>query len=343
MQTANERGTRLAAFLELGLFALLFGTGFGTGFGCSSVPPGLRETDKACIQGNRVACNALGTAYASGKDPRGQAIPLDNAKARQAFSSACERGLASACSSLGDLFLRGEGGPIDTQQTRNLYQRACELRESPTCQKLAEGYMQGTLGHKNPDLAFAYAKAGCEQKHKASCELWRKLGGKPPLPEEVVRLLVVMEHACQQKNDARACFALGEVFDQGKTGEVHKERAAVHYRLACDKGEPRGCHQLGIMMINAEGIPRAPGAGLQLLVKACEAKLQPSCDQLLKFLRIACQKPKPDADACTVLGRLYIKGERGVETDITKGVEALQRGCKGGDNDGCEDLRRLGL
>ena len=43
------------------------------------------------------------------------------------------------------------------------------------------------------------------------------------------------------------------------------------------------------------------------------------------------------------IGRLYIKGDRGLETNVTKGVEYLQKGCTAGDKDGCDDLRRLGL
>ena len=38
-----------------------------------------------------------------------------------------------------------------------------------------------------------------------------------------------------------------------------------------------------------------------------------------------------------------IKGEKGLETNVTKGVDYLRRGCSAGDKDGCEDVRQLGL
>lgn len=311
--------------------------------GCASTPASLRNLDRACVQGSRASCSRLGIAYYEGKDERGAPIVLDYGRARQSFDKGCQRGLAESCYLLGAMLLRGEGGAVDAQRGVELWRRACELGDGQSCRKTAEGYVDGSVSMKSRDLAFAYAKQGCEQKDKPSCALWKQLGGRPPVSPELLKLMADITAACERKNDGKACFALGEIFDQGLETEVNKEKAAQNYRAACEKGEPRGCHQLGVMMIMGEGIPTAPARGLVFLSKACDAKLQPSCEQLLKVLTIQCGRSEPDADACTVLGRLHIKGERGIEMNIVKGVEYLRRGCGGGDSDGCEDLRRLGL
>ena len=111
----------------------------------------------------------------------------------------------------------------------------------------------------------------------------------------------------QQQNDARACFAVGERFDKGDGTEINKEKAAASYRFACQKGDVRGCHNLGVMMINAEGIPLDRNGGLLLLDKSCDAGQRPSCEQMVKLLTVLCSRN--NGDACTILGRSYIKGD----------------------------------
>ena len=49
-----------------------------------------------------------------------------------------------------------------------------------------------------------------------------------------------------------------------------------------------------------------------------------------------------DADACTVMGRFLIKGDKGMESNITKGVEFLRRGCKMGDRTAAKISRSSG-
>jgi hypothetical protein len=96
------------------------------------------------------------------------------------------------------------------------------------------------------------------------------------------------------------------------------------------------------MQIDGEGIPRNVGNGFRLLDQACTKGLKKSCEVLVGKLSRACTQGK-DADACTVMGRFLIKGDKGMESNIAKGVEFLRQGCRLGDKDGCEDLKKLGL
>lgn len=310
--------------------------------GCASIPSSLRNLHRGCSQGNSASCVSLGSALYEGKDPSGGHVDLDYAKARQAFTAGCKRDDAASCQRLGTMLDKGEGGERDKVLAVELWRHSCELGDGVSCSKTAESYMTGSVGIKNNDIAFAYAKTGCEQRDERSCVLWKKLGGTPrvlvaPVGSELASLI----SACEQQNDSRACFTVGERFDKGDGAEQNKEKAAASYRFACQKGDMRGCHNLGVMMINAEGIPADRPGGLLLLNKSCDSGQRASCDQMVRLLTVLCGRS--DGDACTILGRLYIKGDKGLETNVTKGLEYLRRGCSAGDKDGCEDVKRLGL
>lgn len=310
--------------------------------GCGTIPSSLRNLDRGCAQGSSASCVSLGTALYEGKDPIGGHVDLDYKQARRAFDAGCKKDSASGCYQLGLMVAQGEGGEPDKRRGVELWRRGCELGDGVACRKTAESYVEGTVGIKNGDLAYAYAKQGCEQRDESSCAMWKRLGGKPRvLTAPAGSEIAVLIQACEQQNDARACFAVGERFDKGDGTDVNKEKAAASYRFACQKGDMRGCHNLGVMLINAEGIPADRPNGLILLNKSCEAGQRASCDQMVKLLTVLCSRN--DGDACTILGRLYIKGEKGLETSVTKGVEYLRRGCSAGDKDGCDDIRRLGL
>jgi len=313
--------------------------------GCGATPVSLRNLDRGCAQGSGVSCVRLGVAWYEGHDEAGGRIDLDYPRARRAFEAGCQQGSAECCSQLGYMLGKGEGGPIDKLRGLDLSRRGCELGERTACRRTAESYLEGSVTIKCQELAFAYAKLGCDRDDKASCVLFKQLGGKPSLLAGQASAtgsdLVGLIQACEQQNEARSCFAVGERFDKGMGTEVNKDKAAASYRLACTKGDMRGCHNLGIMMINAEGIPADRPGGLMLLNKACDSGQRQSCDQMVKLLGMLCGRN--DGDACTILGRIYIKGDKGLETNVTKGIEHLRRGCSAGDKDGCDDLRKLGL
>ena len=119
---------------------------------------------------------------------------------------------------------------------------------------------------------------------------------------------------------------LGEVAVQNEHALVVDGARHVHFTLNVEQPAQAG---MGV------------GRDAHRQAKACESGQRPSCEQMIKTLSLLCSRN--DGAACTILGRLYIKGDRGLETNVTKGVEYLQKGCTAGDKDGCDDLRRLGL
>jgi len=308
--------------------------------GCT--PAALHNLHRGCDQGSASQCVKLGTAYYEGKDDQGKLLDLDYFKARKAFERACDRESGSGCSSLGSMFENGEGGSVDKGRALGLYQRGCELGDGTACLKTALGFRDG-LGQR-PDLvrATTAARKGCDRESEKSCKLYKELqglpgsGGAPELTAEASALV----SSCEQ-GSSDGCFEAGLRFDGGTGAPKDKPRAAGLYQKACERDDQRGCHNLGIMLLEAEGIPRDVGKGLRLIDQACAKNQRKSCEILVARVSRACNDS--DADACTVLGRFYIKGERSLETNITRGVELLRRGCKLGDKDGCDDLRKLGL
>lgn len=328
---------RLGFFLP---FALLGAGAVGLGAGCAAGP--LHNLQRGCEQGSATACFQLGVSYYEGKDDKGHTLDLDYYKARKSFSRACEREHPTACYNLGYMHQKGEGGPVDKPYAVEAYKKGCELGDTTACGKAAVAYRDGQGASVDLVAAAKLAKRGCEKQDKDDCELYKKLAVLPGSGGTAGVTAEVSQYAenCDA-GSADACFELGVRFDQGKGIAQSKEKAARAYGNACDKDDLRGCHNLGIMLIDGEGIPRNLGRGLKLLNQSCEKGQRKSCEVMVGKLNKACMEN--DADACTVMGGFFIKGDKGLEPNITKGVDFLRRGCKLGDKDGCELLRKLGL
>jgi len=308
--------------------------------GCSSGP--LRNLHRGCDQGSASACFELGVAYYEGKDAQGATLDLDYYRARKAFAKACERDNAAACYDLGHMLQKGEGGAVNRPAAVALFRKGCELGDAQACGQAALAYRDGQGIVTNLVAATKLAKRGCEKEDKAACTLYKQLavlpgsGGAGGLTAEMSQL----GEDCEG-GSADACFELATRFDDGRGVSQDKPKAALAYKASCDKGDLRGCHNFGVMLIDGEGIPRNIGSGLKMLNQACDKGQRKSCEVLLGKLTKACTQN--DADACTVMGRFYIKGDKGLDSNIRKGVDFLRRGCQLGDKDGCDDLHQLGL
>lgn len=301
----------------------------------------LANLQRGCDQGSGSACLQLGNAYYEGKDAQGHTLDLNYFKARKAFDRACDRDNAKACYNLGFMKQHGEGGDIEKSKAAGLYKKACELGDAVSCGKGAAAYRdaQGTAA----DLAVAaeLAKRGCEKDDKDSCELAKQLGSRPAAGDGLTPELRQLAQSCDL-GASDACFQVGVIFDEGKGIAADKNKAAIAYKAACEKSHDRGCHRLGVMLVNGEGITRDIAAGIRLLNQGCDKGLRQSCEVMLSGLNSACVEDN-DADACTLMGRFFVTADKGLPKDMTKGVAYLRRGCKLGDKDGCNDLKKLGL
>jgi TIR domain/Sel1 repeat len=149
------------------------------------------------------------------------------------------------------------------------------------------------------------------------------------------------------------------LFDQGLSAYRGKEflQAAELYRRACDGGERKGCHDLGLMYYRGDGVAQDLNHAADFFKRACDAGGPAGCLDLgLMYLRgegvpkdlnraadlyrRACDAGAPPG--CTDLGRMYRNGE-GVVQDLNRAADFFKRACDAGGSVGCLDLGSMYL
>jgi TPR repeat protein len=147
------------------------------------------------------------------------------ADAADLYETACEGGVASACTRLGAMYALGEGVSADQKTAADLFARACDQNDQRGCTMLGRAFVEGK----------GVAKS---QKHGRS--LWRGRG----MPPDPARGLPLLEKACRAKH-AGGCFHLGVLLRMGDRG-VTKDprRAEALLNQACELGEGEACAYL---------------------------------------------------------------------------------------------------
>jgi TPR repeat protein len=148
-----------------------------------------------------------------------------------------------------------------------------------------------------------------------------------------------------------------DFLDHGLSAYRRKEfsQAAELYRKACDGGERKGCHDLGLMYYRGEGVAKDLDRAADLFKRACDAGGSGGCQDLglmysrgegvAKDLNRAAGLFKRACDAfiapgCTDLGLMYYKGE-GEAKDLNHAADLFQRACDAGGSGGCLNLGRM--
>ena len=81
-----------------------------------------------------------------------------------------------------------------------------------------------------------------------------------------------------EKGDTRGCVNLGLMYDYGSGVKQDYFEAVKLYRRACEKGEARGCSHLGAMYEFGWGVRQSNDEALTYYGKACDLKNQGGCD-----------------------------------------------------------------
>jgi TPR repeat protein len=150
-----------------------------------------------------------------------------------------------------------------------------------------------------------------------------------------------------------------DLFDQGLSAYRDKQfsQAAELYRRACDGGERKGCHDLGLMYYRGEGVAKDLNRAAGLYKRACDAGGTGGCldlglmylrgegvpkdpNRAADFYKRACDAGSPPG--CTDLGRMYYTGE-GVQNDMNRAADLFKRACDAGGTGGCLDLGSMYL
>ncbi len=173
---------------------------------------------------------------------------------------------------------------------------------------------------------------------------------------ETARVPVQPEAAASPPATASSSAA-ENLFDQGLSAYRGKQfaQAAELYRRACDGGERKGCHDLGLMYYNGEGVMQDLNRAAGLYKRACDEGGTGGCldlgemysrgDGVPKDLNRAADLFKRACDAggapgCTDLGRMYRHGE-GVAQDLNRAADLFKKACDAGGSVGCLDLGEM--
>ena len=154
-----------------------------------------------------------------------------------------------------------------------------------------------------------------------------------------------------------ASTVLGMTYHLGKGGlsEDHA-RAAQYYRIGCDRGNMRGCNNLGYMYLHALGVTQDYARARQLSTKACDCGDMVSCNDLGYMYQLALGVTQDYTRArqlytkacyggeivgCGSLGYMYQQA-LGVTQDYTRARQLFTKACDGGNERACQNLKNLG-
>ncbi len=262
-------------------------------------------------------------------------------------SAKSARHSTEACLFAAKLLARGAAGvPKDPAKAMRLYARACDDGGLEACVTLGERYATGQApgGRDAKRAAAAYTKA-CEAGHQGSCD-------------GAARMNEVVAHGWPDewagrcaKGDGEACLQLGKAEDEG-TLRAGRDvaKAVTHLRQACDKGRDEACAYAAMLYKKGE-VEGGKGAARAALTTGCERGGAVSCRELgldlwyakkrraaVAPLQTACDKG--DAVACASVAQIYLSG-RGAKRDLAKARVVLERGCQGGQQQACKQLKEL--
>ena len=67
------------------------------------------------------------------------------------------------------------------------------------------------------------------------------------------------------------------MWGRGEGGERDTKMELDYYGLACNNGEPKACHNLGVMFNRGEGVKKDPEKAKAYYTRACEGGHRGSC------------------------------------------------------------------
>jgi TPR repeat protein len=100
-------------------------------------------------------------------------------RAMDTIKTACDKGEASACQSLGDIYWEGWWKREDSEKAAAFYKRSCFLGSKSACRKLGAFYNFGIGVEKDESLAKIIFKNACEEGDTIACSVM-KYGVKRP-------------------------------------------------------------------------------------------------------------------------------------------------------------------
>jgi Sel1 repeat len=118
-----------------------------------------------CSHGDGRSCYLLGSLYYGG-----QGVSRNLEYSATLFQKSCTAGFTRGCGQLGESYLFGEGVPKDIVKAREVLEKACAAGYGPGCFNVGIMHREGLATAKNPPLAVARFRRGCDLGDRNACE-----------------------------------------------------------------------------------------------------------------------------------------------------------------------------
>ncbi|MEM6681536.1 MAG: tetratricopeptide repeat protein [Pseudomonadota bacterium] len=227
----------------------------------------LEALGRACLGGATEECIGLGL----------QTYEITPEKAAAYWQSACDGGVADACSNLGVLYRDGQGVSQDPDRAAMLHQRACDRGSMTGCTNLGEMYANGYGVSKDTVIAGELFQRACSGGVYFACH---NLGvlylAGEDVSLDVGRAVMLFQQACDAEV-LEACINLGLLYDGGHGVAQDPARAAVLYERACAAGNMAGCSNLGVSYEYGEGVSQDAARAVALYQEACDGGQMQAC------------------------------------------------------------------
>jgi TPR repeat protein len=246
----------------------------------------------------------------------------DLSKAVESFTRGCDGGSYTSCVNLGGLTIIGQGTKKDRPRAHELFNKACSAGEPTACGEEGSLYFSDYLEQPaDPQKGFGMLTQACDGGELDSCSLvltskMTGYGTTKALPEALAGLKTL----CQDKKVIQACVSYGQALiadanekiaaDPSAQVQSEFDDAKKLYKDACDK--------------NGDGCAPLADAFLKADATAQTAAYKKGCD-------------KGQLEACSDLARAYQDGI-GVDKDVKKAFELVERGCNRGHATSCGRL-----
>jgi uncharacterized protein len=201
-------------------------------------PAAAKRFERACNDGDAIACCHLGEAYSAGSG-----VEKDEARAFAVLQKACAGGYEEGCASAGKMLEEGRGTSKDVAKALDLLKRACDGGNATSCVHVAEAYDGGAS--KNPLLAKMLYQRACVRGEPQGCIGQGRLElGQGGSADSAKR---AFEWACN-RNAALGCAATKVLFG-GQRPVVPHPAETSQLQRSCTAGSARDCAAYGTLML----------------------------------------------------------------------------------------------
>jgi len=127
---------------------------------------GMAYLRKACLYGENRACDVMGDRYYQDKN---------YIIATEYLTKSCNRGVKTACESVGVIYRDGHLNKHDDVKAREFFEKACELKSASSCFNIAIIYRGGFGVKKSRSQEKAFYKKACDANLTVGCERFIEL------------------------------------------------------------------------------------------------------------------------------------------------------------------------